>query len=98
MARFPVDKSKLPEIGKALARAVTDAGARNAYKDDPNAYLIAAGVDPGAIANLTFDVVEDGKTNLKLVIPSAVDEGKVASGDVDYLTELGASVTLACTF
>lgn len=94
MSRFSVDESKLPEIGRALARAVTDQSARQDYKNDPNAYLIAAGVDPSAIANIQFEVVEDLESKLKLVIPSKIDESRL--NDNDYLRELGISVVLTC--
>lgn len=98
MARFPIDDSKLPGLGKALAQAVTDPAARTALKNDPKSYLINAGVDPSAISNLNFAVSEDTSSTLNLVIPSAVDEGKVNAGDHDYLVALGKSVALSCTF
>lgn len=98
MARFPIDESKLPGLGKALAKAVTDPAAKQALKDDPKSYLIAAGVDQGAIQGLNFNVAEDTSTTINLVIPSAIDEGKVNGNDTDYLVGLGTSVTLVCVY
>jgi len=98
MARFPIDDSKLPEIGKALARAVTDPEARNSYLSDPKAYLIAAGVDESAIKDLHFSVVEDSASNLNLVIPSAINRQKLDAGDEQYLIDLGRSVILSCGY
>lgn len=96
MARFSVDPGKLPEIGRALAKAVTDEEARAAYIKDPKAYLIDAGVDPSALAGLDLSVVEDTTTHLNLVLPARIDEAKVAGNDSDYLAELGISVVLTC--
>jgi len=98
MARFPIEDSKLPELGKALARAVNDPVARTEMERDTNAYLIDAGVDPASIQGLTFTVVDDTGTNLNIVLPKTIDEKKVAANDQDYLAALGQSVVLACTF
>lgn len=96
MARFLIEDSKLPGLGTALARAVSDPAARQALESDPSAYLIAAGVDADAIKGLTFTVSSDTDTNLNLVIPSKINEGRVNSGDQQYLVELGKSVVLSC--
>ena len=96
MARFPVDKTKLPAIGAALAKAVTDPSAKEAYIANPSGYLIEAGVDESAIASLVFNVIEDTDKRLNLVLPSAVDTAKVDANDEEYLTLLGNTVVLGC--
>jgi len=96
MARFPVNESKLADIGKALARAVTDPVAKADLSRDPSNYLISAGVDPAAIEGLSFNVVEDTATNLNLVIPASLDDAKVEASDTEYLKALGNTVVLAC--
>jgi len=98
MARFPIDDSKLPGLGEALARAVNDPVARQELENNTSAYLISAGVDQDAIKGLTFTVVSDTGTNLNLVIPSAINQQKVDDGDGEYLTALGNSVVLTCAF
>lgn len=96
MARFPVDQSKLPEIGRALARAVNDPAARQELEQDPKKFLTDAGVDPAAIGNLQFTVVTDSDSNLHIVVPAKIDQSKVNADDDAYLTELGSSVVLSC--
>ena len=96
MARFPVTEEKLPEIGEALARAVYDKRARAAFKADPKAYLVAAGVEPKAIENLSFNVIEDSEETVNVVIPSALNTQKLAEQDAAYMKDLGQSVMLAC--
>lgn len=98
MARFPIDDSKLPGLGEALARAVNDPVARKELETNTNAYLINAGVDPDAIKGLTFTVVSDSGNNLNIVIPSAINQQKVDDGDQEYLAALGQSVVLSCAF
>ncbi|MEM1049408.1 MAG: hypothetical protein AAGL24_24865 [Pseudomonadota bacterium] len=94
MARFSVDPRNLPELGRALANAVTDAAAREQLRDDPKQYLVNAGVDESAIKDLNFAVVRDTRSTLFLVVPAEIDEDR--RDDPDYLTELGKTVVLGC--
>ena len=96
MARFVVDEKNLPEIGRALARAVSDPQAKQALMNDPRGYLISAGIDAEVLDNMDLAVHSDTDSKLNFVVPNQVDERKVASNDEEYLTELAHSVILAC--
>lgn len=98
MARFQIDDSKLPGLGKALAQAVVDPAVRAGLKNDPSGFLVNAGVDADAIKGLSFQIVEDTGTTLNIVVPAAIDQQKVDADDQQYLIEMGKSVTLNCTF
>ena len=97
MARFPVDDTKIPDIGRALARAVSDPDAKAEMLSDPRAYLIAAGIDENALKGYDLKVVEDTPSLLHFIIPAEIDQARVDAGDEAYLTELGEFIALACT-
>lgn len=97
MARFPIDESTLPALGKALARAVEDETARQSFVADPKAYLVEAGVDETALAGMELVVSEDTDSKLHFVVPAMVDQTRVSS-DPAYVEELGKSVTLGCAY
>lgn len=95
MARFPIYEDTLPTLGEALADAVDNDAKREAFKKDPRAYLIAAGVDPSALEGLELSVLEDTSETLNFVLPAKIDSAR-AKTDPAYLVELGKSITLSC--
>lgn len=97
MPRFPIDETAFPKLGKALARAVYEDAAREAFVNDPRSYLTAAGVDPKVLDGYDLSVVEDKVDKLHFVIPTELNKALVDADDQDYLRGIGFSVTLACT-
>ncbi|WP_420393423.1 hypothetical protein [Acuticoccus sp.] len=96
MARIAVNRSAIPQIGKAFGEAANDPAKREAFRADPIAYLRAAGVAEENLAGLNIVLHEDDDDTVHVVLPDSVDAGRLRANDHEYLKMLGTMAVLGC--
>ena len=96
MARIAVKRSAIPQIGKAVGEAANDPEKREAFRTDPISYLRAAGLAERDLEGLKIVVHEDTDDTVHMVIPTAVDSGRLRASDHEYLKMLGTMAVLCC--
>ena len=96
MARIPIDRAAIPDIGRAFGEAANDSAKREAFRTDPAAYLRSCGVSEDSLAGLKIVLHEDDESTLHVVLPSQVDADRLAAQDEDYLKMLGTMALLGC--
>lgn len=96
MARIAVNRSAIPQIGKAFGEAAVDPEKRAALVRDPAGYLRAAGVAEENLAGLNLVIHEDTDDTVHLVLPEAVDGARLKANDHEYLKMLGTMAVLGC--
>jgi len=96
MARIAVKRSAIPQIGKAIGEAANDPAKREAFRTDPHAYLRAAGLAEKDLEGLNIVLHEDTDDTIHMVLPAAVDSGRLRASDHDYLKMLGTMAVLCC--
>lgn len=88
MARFPHYKSNVASLGKLLARAATDAGVKEAFQQDPAAFLREIGLPEETTELFDFKVVSDDVTKGSVTLPYRLNDSKLSNGDAEYLGHL----------
>lgn len=96
MARISVNRSAVPAIGKAFGEAANDPIKREAFRGDPIGYLKTAGVAEANLDGLNIVLHEDSDDTVHLVLPEAVDQGRLQANDHEYLKMLGTMAVLGC--
>lgn len=96
MARIAVNRSAIPQIGKAFGEAANDPEKRAAFRADPIGYLRAAGVAEESLAGLNIVLHEDDEETVHVVLPDSVDAGRLRAHDHEYLKMLGTMAVLGC--
>lgn len=96
MARIAVNRSAIPQIGKAFGEAANDPAKRKAFRTDPIAYLRAAGVSEENLTGLNIVLHEDDDETVHVVLPDSVDAGRLRANDHEYLKMLGTMAVLGC--
>ncbi|MCF3935424.1 hypothetical protein L1787_18700 [Acuticoccus sp. M5D2P5] len=96
MARIGVKRSAIPQIGKAFGEAANDPAKREAFRNDPIAYLRSAGVAQEELDGLNIVLHEDDDNTVHVVLPQVVDAGRLRANDHEYLKMLGTMAVLGC--
>ncbi len=96
MARIGVKRSAIPQIGKAFGEAANDPAKREAFRNDPIAYLQSAGVSADELEGLNIVLHEDDDNTVHVVLPQVVDAGRLRANDHEYLKMLGTMAVLGC--
>ncbi|MEM8854756.1 MAG: hypothetical protein ROR55_13670 [Devosia sp.] len=96
MARISVNRSAIPQIGKAFGEAANDPEKREAFRADPIGYLRAAGVAEENLEGLNIVLHEDSDDTVHLVLPESVDSSRLRANDHEYLKMLGTMAVLGC--
>lgn len=96
MARIAVNRSAIPQIGKAFGEAANDPSKRAAFRADPIAYLRSAGIAEANLTGLNIVLHEDDEDTVHVVLPEKVDAGRLRANDHEYLKMLGTMAVLGC--
>lgn len=91
MNTLPFEKSDL-ELGAKLGEIIQDPAEREKFAENPEETLSTLGL----ATDVT--VYADTADTVHLIIPSQIDEARVAAGDETYFEELGRLALASCHY